>query len=81
EDKKDEEANVVKDDQVQGRQAEIYKIDMHHASKVLSMKEDEPTKVQEVVYVVTTAKLITEVVTAASEIVTAASAIISAAEP
>nr|GFA55300.1 hypothetical protein [Tanacetum cinerariifolium] len=36
-------------------------------------KEDEPAEVQEVVDVVTTAKLITEVVIAASEIVTAAS--------
>nr|GEX91875.1 hypothetical protein [Tanacetum cinerariifolium] len=44
-------------------------------------KEDEPAEVQKVVDVVTTAKLITEVVTAASEIVTAASTIISAAEP
>nr|GEV57217.1 DUF4219 domain-containing protein/UBN2 domain-containing protein [Tanacetum cinerariifolium] len=44
-------------------------------------KEDEPAEVQEVVYVVTTAKLITEVVTAASEIVTAASTIIYTAEP
>nr|GEX04778.1 putative ribonuclease H-like domain-containing protein [Tanacetum cinerariifolium]GEX09262.1 putative ribonuclease H-like domain-containing protein [Tanacetum cinerariifolium] len=44
-------------------------------------KEDEPAEVQEVVDVVTTAKLITEVVTAASETVTAASTIISAAEP
>nr|GEW03301.1 hypothetical protein [Tanacetum cinerariifolium] len=35
-------------------------------------KEDEPAEVQEVVDVVTTAKLITEVVTAASETVTAA---------
>nr|GEX49431.1 reverse transcriptase domain-containing protein [Tanacetum cinerariifolium] len=84
-DKKDEEAKVVEDDQVQGRQAEsqaeIYKIDMDHASKVLSMQEDEPTEVQEVVDVITTAKLITEVVTAASETVTAASTTISAAEP
>nr|GEY04099.1 hypothetical protein [Tanacetum cinerariifolium] len=44
-------------------------------------KEDEPAKVHEVVDVITTAKLITEVVTATSEIVTAASTIISAAEP
>nr|GEY19092.1 hypothetical protein [Tanacetum cinerariifolium] len=51
------------------------------ASKVLRMQEDEPAKVQEVVDVVTTTKLITEVVTAASETVTAASIIISAAEP
>nr|GEZ68574.1 hypothetical protein [Tanacetum cinerariifolium] len=60
-----EEAKVVEDDQVQGRQAKIYKIDMDHASKVISMQEDNPAKVQEVVDVVTTAKLITEVVTAA----------------
>nr|GEV07042.1 hypothetical protein [Tanacetum cinerariifolium] len=44
-------------------------------------KEDEPAEVHEVVDVVTTTKLITEVVTAASEIVIAASTIISAAEP
>nr|GEY80333.1 hypothetical protein [Tanacetum cinerariifolium] len=92
EDKKVEEAKVgeAKVDesaQVQGRQAEsqakIYKIDMDHANKVLSMQEDEtePAEVQEVVDVVTTAKLITEVVTAASETVTAASAIIPTAEP
>nr|GEX95492.1 hypothetical protein [Tanacetum cinerariifolium] len=49
-------------------QAEIYKIDMDHANKVLSMQEDEtePAEVQEVADVVITAKLITEVVTAAS---------------
>nr|GFB02743.1 hypothetical protein [Tanacetum cinerariifolium] len=39
EDKKDKEAKVVENDQVQGRQAEsqaeIYRIDMDHASKVL----------------------------------------------
>nr|GEV27180.1 putative ribonuclease H-like domain-containing protein [Tanacetum cinerariifolium] len=73
------EAKVVENAQVQGRQAksqaEIYKIDMDHANKVLSMQEDEtePPKVQEVVDVVTTAKLITKVVTAASETVIAAS--------
>nr|GEV75026.1 ribonuclease H-like domain-containing protein [Tanacetum cinerariifolium] len=44
-------------------------------------QEDEPAEVQEVVDVVTTAKLITEVVTAASETVTAASTIIFASEP
>nr|GFA64505.1 hypothetical protein [Tanacetum cinerariifolium] len=87
EDKKVEEAKVVESTQVQGRQAEsqaeIYKIDMDHANKVLSMQEDEtePSKVQEVVDVVTTAKLITEVVTSASETVTAASVIIPTAEP
>nr|GEZ78860.1 hypothetical protein [Tanacetum cinerariifolium] len=78
--KKAEEAQVAGDDQVKGRQAEIYKIDMDHVSKVLSMQEDEP-KVQKVVDVVTTAKLITEVVTAASESVTTVSITIAAAEP
>nr|GEW79836.1 reverse transcriptase domain-containing protein [Tanacetum cinerariifolium] len=47
EEKKAEEDKVAGDDQVQGRQAEIYKIDMDHASKVLSMQEDEPEEVQE----------------------------------
>nr|GEX24775.1 putative ribonuclease H-like domain-containing protein [Tanacetum cinerariifolium] len=78
EDKKVEEAKVDESAQDQGRQAEsqdkIYKIDMDHAKKVLSMQKDEtePAEVQEVVDVVTTAKLITKVVTAASETVTAA---------
>nr|GEX80172.1 hypothetical protein [Tanacetum cinerariifolium] len=70
EDKKEEEAKVVEDNQVHGRQiesqAEIYKIDLDHASKVLSMQEVEPVKVHAVVDVVTTANLITEVVTAAN---------------
>nr|GEZ48984.1 hypothetical protein [Tanacetum cinerariifolium] len=64
--------------EVEGRQAdtqaEIYNIDLDHSSKVLSMQED--TEVQEAVEVVTTAKLITEVVTAA-----AASAPIPATKP
>nr|GEZ60066.1 hypothetical protein [Tanacetum cinerariifolium] len=77
----DDKEEEVKDDQVQGKQAEIYKIDMDHASKVLSMQEDDPAEVQEVVDVITTAKLITEVVTAASKIVTAASTTISTIEP
>nr|GEV23887.1 uncharacterized mitochondrial protein AtMg00810-like [Tanacetum cinerariifolium] len=57
---------------VQGRQAEsqaqIYQINLEHADKVLSMKDDEldPAELKEVVKVVTTAKLMTEVVTAAS---------------
>nr|GEZ91326.1 hypothetical protein [Tanacetum cinerariifolium] len=76
--KKAEDAQVAGDEQVKGRQAEIYQIDMDHASKVLSMQEDEP-EVQEEVDVVTTAKLITKVVAAISESVTAASATIAAA--
>nr|GEW52199.1 hypothetical protein [Tanacetum cinerariifolium] len=42
--------------------------------------ESKPAEVQEVVYVVTTAKIITEVVTAASKTITAASTTITAAE-
>nr|GEU88509.1 hypothetical protein [Tanacetum cinerariifolium] len=49
--------------------------------KTVEDDQDEPAEVQEVVDVVTTAKLITEVVTAASETVTAASTILSAAKP
>nr|GFA05423.1 hypothetical protein [Tanacetum cinerariifolium] len=55
--------------------------DKEEAKVVLSMQEDEPAEVHEVVDVATIAKLITEVVTAASETVTAASIIIFAAEP
>nr|GEZ60949.1 hypothetical protein [Tanacetum cinerariifolium] len=47
------------------KQAKIYHIDLDHSSKVLSMQEDD-LEVQEVVKVVTTAKLITDVVTAAA---------------
>nr|GEY73116.1 hypothetical protein [Tanacetum cinerariifolium] len=65
------------DTQVEGRQADIYHIDMDHAAKVLSMQEDE-SEVQEAVEVVTTAKLITEVVAAVSETVSAAAVIPSA---
>nr|GEW27362.1 uncharacterized mitochondrial protein AtMg00810-like [Tanacetum cinerariifolium] len=69
------------DDQVKGRQAEIYQIDMDHPPKVLSMQEDEPTEVEEVVEVVTTAKLITKVVAIASKLVSAASTTIPAVGP
>nr|GEW26858.1 hypothetical protein [Tanacetum cinerariifolium] len=79
----DEETEEVRDNtddaQVEGRQAKIYQIDMDHAAKVLSMQEDEP-EVQEVVEVVTTAKLITEVVVAVSETVSAAD-VVQAAIP
>nr|GEU74475.1 uncharacterized mitochondrial protein AtMg00810-like [Tanacetum cinerariifolium] len=55
-------------------QAQIYQINLEHADKVLSMQDDdlEPAELQEVVEVVTTTKLITEVATAASTIITAA---------
>nr|GFA37947.1 hypothetical protein [Tanacetum cinerariifolium] len=62
------------------KQAEIYHLDLDHPSKVLSMQEDD-SEVQEVVELVTTAKLITEVVTAATSQVSAASATISTAKP
>nr|GEW71261.1 putative ribonuclease H-like domain-containing protein [Tanacetum cinerariifolium] len=71
-------ANVENNANIQGRiaesQAEIYKIDLDHANKVLSIKEEEsePIELQKVVDVVTTAKIITEVVTASSTTITAA---------
>nr|GEX29656.1 hypothetical protein [Tanacetum cinerariifolium] len=78
EEKKAEEVKVIADDeQVKGRQADIYQIDIDHAAKVLSMQEDEP-EVKEAVEVVTTPKLITKVVAAVSESVSAASANIAA---
>nr|GFC44146.1 hypothetical protein [Tanacetum cinerariifolium] len=90
--KEEKKKDIANDDQAEGRhaeiqakiqaekQAEIYQIDMDHATKVLSMHEEELTEVHEVVEVVTTAKLITEVVTAASAPVSAASTIIPAVE-
>nr|GEX38349.1 hypothetical protein [Tanacetum cinerariifolium] len=85
---KDEGIELVKDADIaetEGRyaaeqakkQAEIYNLDLDHSSKVLSMQEDDS---EEVVEIVTTAKLITNVVTAASQ-VSAASATISVAKP
>nr|GEV19644.1 retrotransposon protein, putative, Ty3-gypsy subclass [Tanacetum cinerariifolium] len=77
-------AEVEKDADVQGRldesQAKVYYIDLKHADKVLSMQDDElePTELQEVIEVVTTAKLITKVVTAANTTITAAALIIVA---
>nr|GEU93177.1 hypothetical protein [Tanacetum cinerariifolium] len=61
------------------KQAEIYHLELDHPSKVLSMQEDD-LEVQEVVKVVTTAKLITEVITAVTSQVSAASVTIPAAK-
>nr|GEZ86583.1 hypothetical protein [Tanacetum cinerariifolium] len=82
---------VMDDESNQGRMiAEMDKDDVvvlmddkEEDKKVEEAKEDknEPAEVQEVVDVVTTAKLITKVVTAASKTVTAASAIIPTAAP
>nr|GEZ99183.1 hypothetical protein [Tanacetum cinerariifolium] len=88
----DEGIELVKDAKIaesEGRQAdkqaEIYNIDLDHSLKVLSMQEDD-SEVQDVVEVVTTAKLITKVVTAtasqgsaASETIPAVNATIPAA--
>nr|GEX22518.1 hypothetical protein [Tanacetum cinerariifolium] len=67
-----QDADVQDNADIQGRtaksQAEIYKIDLDNVNKVLSMHEEEsePAELQEVVDIVTTAKIITEVVTASS---------------
>nr|GEW18528.1 hypothetical protein [Tanacetum cinerariifolium] len=66
--------DITGDAQVEGRKADTYQINMNHAAKVLSMQEDKP-EVQEAVEVVTTTKLITEVVTAVSEMVSAAAVV------
>nr|GEV46637.1 hypothetical protein [Tanacetum cinerariifolium] len=69
-------AEIEESADVQGRQvksqAQIYQIDLEHADKVLSMQDDEvePAELQEVVEVVTTVKLITKVVNAASATIT-----------
>nr|GEW08762.1 hypothetical protein [Tanacetum cinerariifolium] len=61
-----QDAEIEESSDVQGRkaesQAQIYQINLKHANKVLSMQDDEgdPTELQEVVEVVTIAKLITE---------------------
>nr|GEV07136.1 hypothetical protein [Tanacetum cinerariifolium] len=78
-------AEVGKDADVQGRlkesPAQVYHIDLEHVDKVLSMQDDEPkpAELKEVIEVVTTTKLMTEVVidaatTAVSIIIVAPSA-------
>nr|GEZ50907.1 hypothetical protein [Tanacetum cinerariifolium] len=75
--------DLEKDAEVEGRhadkQAELYNLDLDHSSKVLSMQEDD-TEVQEAVEIVTTANIMTEVVTAAAQVI-AASTPIPAAKP
>nr|GEW76193.1 hypothetical protein [Tanacetum cinerariifolium] len=86
--KEEKQKDIANDDQAEVRhaeiqaekQAEIYQIGMVHAAKVLSMHEEELTEVHEVVEVVTTAKLITKVVTTSSAPVSATSTIIPAVE-
>nr|GEY05348.1 xylulose kinase-1 [Tanacetum cinerariifolium] len=73
-----QDAKIKESSDVLGRQAEsqaqIYQIDLEHADKVLSMPDVdiEPNELQEVLEVVTTAMLLTEVVTAASTTITVA---------
>nr|GFB10887.1 hypothetical protein [Tanacetum cinerariifolium] len=74
-----EEVDAEKDAEVQGRlpesQAHVYHLDLEHAQKVISMQETdeaEPAEVEEVLEVVTAAKLMTEVVTTATSTITAA---------
>nr|GEW45870.1 hypothetical protein [Tanacetum cinerariifolium] len=74
--------DTVMDDGRQAEsQAQIYQIDLKHADKVLSMQDDEiePAELKEVVEVVTTAKLMTVVVTAASATITTDALLIHAA--
>nr|GEY27108.1 hypothetical protein [Tanacetum cinerariifolium] len=84
--KHDQDVDINENADIQRRtaesQAEIYKIDMDHDNKVLSMQEEEsePAKLQKVVEVVTTAKIITEVISDASDTITAVSTTISAAD-
>nr|GFC74693.1 hypothetical protein [Tanacetum cinerariifolium] len=78
-----DDAVVLKDDKEEDMEVADVVKDAKEAKQLLSRvleDETEPAKVQEVVDIVTTTKLITEVVTAASETVTAASAIINTAE-
>nr|GEZ35783.1 hypothetical protein [Tanacetum cinerariifolium] len=70
-------AKVAMDANVQGRlaesQAKVYHMDLEHAKKVLSMQdtdEAEPTEVEEVIEVVTSTKLMIEVVTTAATTIT-----------
>nr|GEX41590.1 hypothetical protein [Tanacetum cinerariifolium] len=61
------------------KRAEMYNIDLDYSLKVLSMQEND-TEVQKAVEIVTTAKLMTEVVTASATQVVAASTPIPAAK-
>nr|GEX11834.1 hypothetical protein [Tanacetum cinerariifolium] len=81
----DADVDVVLEEAKDGRptesQAKIYKFDLDHANKVLSMQEEESelVELQEVVEIVTTTKIITEVVTAASITISAAEVPVPAA--
>nr|GEU53659.1 ribonuclease H-like domain-containing protein [Tanacetum cinerariifolium] len=65
----------LKKGRLEESQAQVYHLDSEHAQKVLSMHDDvaEPAELKEVIEVVTTSKLITEVVTAAATTINVAS--------
>nr|GEY41852.1 ribonuclease H-like domain-containing protein [Tanacetum cinerariifolium] len=68
------EKNADVQERLEESQAKVYHIDLEHADKVLSMQDDEPEPVEleEVIDVLTTAKLMKEVVTAATTPIIAA---------
>nr|GEU74391.1 hypothetical protein [Tanacetum cinerariifolium] len=68
----DQEDDADAQERLEESQAQVYHIDLEHADKVLNMHDDkaEPAKLKEVIEVVTTAKLMTEVVTAAATTIT-----------
>nr|GEY56868.1 putative ribonuclease H-like domain-containing protein [Tanacetum cinerariifolium] len=79
----DVEDNVDIQERTIESQAQIYQIDLEHANNVLSMQykeESEPAELQEVVEVVTTAKIITEVISTASDTISTASITITVAD-
>nr|GEV65153.1 hypothetical protein [Tanacetum cinerariifolium] len=65
---------TLEEGRLEESQAQVYHLDLEHAQKVLSMQDDEaePAEHKEVIEVVTTAKLMTKVVTAAATTITAA---------
>nr|GEV68847.1 putative ribonuclease H-like domain-containing protein [Tanacetum cinerariifolium] len=68
-------ATLTKQGRLVESQAKVYHLDLEHAKKVLSMQdidEADPAEVEEVIEVVTAAKLMTEVVTTAATPITAA---------
>nr|GEX40206.1 hypothetical protein [Tanacetum cinerariifolium] len=77
----DDQEDASKQGRLEESQAQVYHIDLEHADKVLSMQDDEPepAELKEVIEVVTTAKLMTEVVTATATTITATAAPITAA--
>nr|GEV51601.1 hypothetical protein [Tanacetum cinerariifolium] len=74
---------IREEKQVESVRVKEIEEDLEHADKDLSMQDDglEPTELKEVVEVVTTSKLMTEVVTAAAATITASTTLITTAAP